>query len=130
MLSLALESRSTDTPNSYFSVYNFDVTTGTALSKSEVLSVANASAQDIEGMVKDKINVIFNDMASKATGNYVQVVEDARNSSLSEENLSKVEYYYNADGDLTAAFRYTGVAGAADYGEISVLNAAMDFTAR
>ena len=130
VLSLALESRSTDTPNSYFSVYNFDVTTGKALSKSEVLSVANASAQDIEGMVKDKINVIFNDMASKATSNYVQVVEDARNSSLSEENLSKVEYYYNADSDLTAAFRYTGVAGAADYGEISVLDAAMDFTAR
>lgn len=130
VLSLALESRSTDTPNSYFNVYNFDVTTGKALSKSEVLSVANASAQDIEGMVKDEINAIFDDMAAKSSGSAAQIIEDARQSSLTEENLSKVEYYYNADGDLVAAYRYTGVAGAADYGEISVLNAAMDFTAR
>ena len=130
ILSLAIESRSTDTPNSHFSVYNFDVTTGETLSRSQLLSVANAAEQDILDMVKDEINAIYDDMASKATGNYVKIVEDARNSSLSEENLSKVEYYYNADGDVTAAFRYTGVAGAADYGEISVLDAAMDFTAR
>ena len=120
ILSLAIESRSVDTPNSTFNVYNLDVTTGKELSYEETAALSDKGLSNAQAEVIAAINELFDDMAQNGAPN--KIIEQARSSSISEENLSKVKYYFNGEGKLTAAFRYTGVAGASDYGEIAVLS--------
>ena len=125
VLSLAIEHRTVNTPCSYFSVYNVDVKSGKRLSTEETLQYADTSADNIRSQVRLKIDSIFDAMDPGDSGEHIQIIETARTGSLSEENLSAVEYYFNGEGWLTAAFRYKGVAGAESYGEIAVLNAEM-----
>ena len=123
ILSLAIESRSVDTPNSTFNVYNLDVTTGKELSYEETAALSDKGLSNAQAEVIAAINELFDDMAQNGAPN--KIIEQARSSSISEENLSKVKYYFNGEGKLTAAFRYTGVAGASDYGEIAVIHSSL-----
>ncbi len=97
-----------------------NVTTGKELSYEETAALSDKGLSNAQAEVIAAINELFDDMAQNGAPN--KIIEQARSSSISEENLSKVKYYFNGEGKLTAAFRYTGVAGASDYGEIAVLS--------
>ncbi len=123
VLSLVIESRSTDTPNSYFDVYNFDVTTGNLLSKEEVIALSTSSQDEVRAELTAEINAIYDGMLENAqTDANIQAVENCRTGSLTEENLSAAQYYFNGEGQMVAAYRYKGVAGAESYGGLGILN--------
>ena len=123
VLSLVIENRSADTPNSVFYVYNFDVTTGNELSYGDVISRSDKSSEEVSEMIKSEINAVFDKMLNSSGGKLSDQVEAVRTSSLSDENLAKVMYYFNKEGQLAAAFRHYAIAGAESYGALCVFNA-------
>ena len=49
---------------------------------------------------------------------YLALLEEARQKTLAQDNLSKAEVYLDKDGVLTAAYRYYWIAGAENYGAL------------
>ena len=123
VLSLVIENRSVDTPNSYFKVYNLDVITGKELNGGEIASMCDIDAYDSEDELYAQIDEIFDKMKANGGANMTSIVEKARSDTFAQENLDKFRFFFNGERHLTAAYRYAGVAGAADYGNIAVLSA-------
>ena len=120
-LSLAIESRSTDSPNSGFSVYNFNVDTGALLTDEEVVALAGISMEDAHAALAADINAICDDGLTRITNDkLVPQLEDVRTKSLEEDNLNRAQYFFDSAGRLNAAYRYYWIAGQGDNGTLLV----------
>ena len=116
ILSLAVESRSVDTPNSFFWVYNFNVETGKRLTRDEVAAIAGTTTQDVLNEVIDDINTRCDN--ANVSGNLLDQMDRARSRTLAQENLDKAEFFFDENGVLNAVYRYYWIAGAENYGAL------------
>lgn len=123
VLSLVIENRSTDTPNSFFRVYNLDVITGKELNGGDIAAMCDVDANSSEEELYAQIDGIYDKMKASAGASMESVIEKARSDTFAQKNLDGFRFFFNGDRHLTAAYRYVGVAGAADYGNIAVLSA-------
>lgn len=123
VLSLIIESRTTNTPNSFFTVYNLDVLTGERIGKNELVGRSDVSADEADALLCAEIEKKYSDIQ----GDWItpEMIENAKSTSLSAENINDAGMYYNEDGKLCAAYRYVWFAGAANYGDICVLEASI-----
>ena len=120
VLSLAIESRSVDTPNSSFLVYNINVVTGEVLSNSQVIAMSGISEYTAYDAIRSDANARCDETKEKVNNNpqLLEQLEQVRERTLSEENLSKADFFFNADGKLCGVYRYYWIAGAENYGAI------------
>ncbi len=124
ILSLAVEIRTVDTPNSMFYVYNFNVETGKRLSYSDIMSAAGVNEAEAYQMVKGDMLPRFEELEGKSTNpSMASQIEKAQSRTLADENVKKSDFFLNGDGKLCACYRYYWVAGAENYGAVAVLNA-------
>ena len=121
VLTLVVECRTVNTPNSWFGAYNIDVLTGKELSKDEVLALTNISPEDANARIAADIEDMFS--IARESGADDSMLSDPYEQSMSEENLSEAQFYFDADGKLCAAYRYYWFAGASNYGAICKLDA-------
>ena len=122
ILSLIIESRSVDTPNSAFNVYNINVETGEKVSSDEIVAMSSIDAAKAKDQLTDILKTKFDNMKKVASGMESEI-EDAESKTFADENLDSAVFYFNSDRKLVAAYRYYWVAGAENYGEITVLDA-------
>ncbi|MBQ6154188.1 MAG: hypothetical protein IJJ15_10630 [Ruminococcus sp.] len=120
VLSLAIEFRSVDTPTSTFHIYNIDVKTGKKLSFDQVIALTGMSTDDAYDEVSAAIEDIYSNITT--TDQWKDFLEEQKEKSLADENLHSTQFYLNENGNLTAGYRYYGVAGAESYGEIAELS--------
>lgn len=125
ILSLPIEMRSVDTPNSSFTVYNINTETGVKLSPDEVAAAAGASMDDVYKAIRADVNSRCDETKEKLYSgggnnleNNLALLEEARQKTLAQDNLSKAEVYLDKEGVLTAAYRYYWIAGAENYGAL------------
>lgn len=124
ILSLVNEFRSTDTPNSSFLVYNFNVETGELLSNSDIMSAAGVNEAEAYKMVKGDMLPRFKELEGKASNPTLESqIETVQSRTLASENVTKSDFFLNGDGKLCACYRYYWVAGAENYGALAVLDA-------
>ena len=123
VLSLIIESRTTNTPNSFFYVYNVNVISGETLSNNEVISRSTVSSDEAYEMLSGVIETKYEDISVSE-----EMIEGAKSRTLDSDNLKSAQFYFNEDGKLAAAYRYEWFAGAADYGDIGILDAEMEKT--
>ncbi len=121
ILSIIIETRSIDTPNSGFNVYNIDVETGQKVDKAKLISLSNANKQAVEKQLKDIIGKRFESL--KNVQGQESIADEAKRKSLSGGNIDDAVYYFNEDRKLCAAYRYYWIAGAENYGAIAELEA-------
>lgn len=121
ILSLAIETRTTDTPNSGFNVYNINVESGARLTTDDVIALSNVTADEAKSQVKEAIEKKFEDASEFAGGN--SEYESAKKKSLSNENLSGITYYFDGERRMVAVYRYYWFAGAESYGQLTTLDA-------
>lgn len=122
VLSLIIESRSVDTPNSGFNVYNINVETGQKISSDDVITLSSYSREEADAQLKTIISEKFERLNS-LTGANSDVVDEAKRKSLAGDNIAAAVYYFDGDRRLCCAYRYYWVAGAEQYGTISELDA-------
>lgn len=121
LLSLVIESRSTDTPNSGFTVYNINVDTGSRLSNEEIVSAAGISAEEVRTALAADINARCDEgLAGLTREDLVSQMERAREASLAEDNLANAACFFDGDGALNVTYRYKWIAGAENYGALLV----------
>ena len=119
VLSLALEFRSVDTPNSFFQVYNIDVVTGNIVSKDSLIAMTDTTKEDALDVIREVENDRCNESLEKVTNDQAKAqLEEARDRTLSDENLSKAEFFLDDSGKLYVTYRYYWIAGAENYGEL------------
>ena len=123
VLSLVIESRSTDTPNSHFYVFNIDVLTGERLGNEELINLSNVSVDEAYDLLYDVIESKYTDI--QADWITPEMLESTKSRSLSTENLQSSGFYYNGDGRLSATYRYDWFAGAGNDGDVCVLDASI-----
>lgn len=116
ILSLAVETRSVDTPNSFFMVYNFNVETGNRLTRDEVAVIAGTTTQDVLGEIIDDINTRCDNL--DVSGGMLDQMERSRARSLAQENLDQAQFFFDENGVLNAVYRYYWIAGAENYGAL------------
>ena len=116
ILSLAVETRSVDTPNSFFMVYNFNVETGNRLTRDEVAAIAGTTTQDVLGEIIDDINTRCGNL--DVSGGMLDQMERSRARSLAQENLDQAQFFFDENGVLNAVYRYYWIAGAENYGAL------------
>lgn len=116
ILSLAVETRSVDTPNSFFMVYNFNVETGNRLTRDEVAAIAGTTTQDVLGEIIDDINTRCDNL--DVSGGMLDQMERSRTRSLAQENLDQAQFFFDENGVLNAVYRYYWIAGAENYGAL------------
>lgn len=116
ILSLAVESRSVDTPNSDFWVYTADVDTGKRLTRDEIAAIAGTTTQDVLNEVIDDINARCDN--TTFSGDMLEQLDKVRIRSLEQENLDKAEFFFDSDGVLNVTYGYYWVAGAERYGAL------------
>lgn len=116
ILSLAVETRSVDTPNSFFMVYNFNVKTGNRLTRDEVAAIAGVTTQDVLGEIIDDINTRCDNL--DVSGGMLDQMERSRTRSLAQENLDQAQFFFDENGVLNAVYRYYWIAGAENYGAL------------
>ena len=116
ILSVAVESRSVDTPNSHFWVYTADVEAGKRLTRDEVAALAGTTTQDVLNEVIDDINARCDN--TTFSGSMLEQLDKVRARSLEQENLDKAEFFFDSDGVLNATYGYYWVAGAEYYGAL------------
>ena len=123
VLSLIIESRSTDTPNSHFYVYNIDVLTGERLDNESLIKRSNVSVNEAYGLLYNVIESKFTDIQ----GDWIneEILEKTKNSSLTTSNIESSSFYFNEEGKLSAAYRYDWFAGAGNEGDVCVLDASI-----
>ena len=124
VLSLIIESRSTDTPNSHFYVYNIDVVTGERLDNESLIKLSNVSVNEAYGQLYNVIESKFTDIQ----GDWINedILERTKNSSLTTSNIESSIFFFNEEGKLSAAFRYDWFAGAGNEGDVCVLDASIE----
>ena len=74
------------------------------------------SAQDVLNEVIDDINTRCDN--ANVSGNMLEQMDKARTRSLAQENLDKVDFFFDKDGVLNATYRYYWIAGAENYGAL------------
>ena len=116
ILSLAVETRSVDTPNSFFMVYNFNVETGNRLTRNEVAAIAGTTTQDVLDEIIDDINTRCDNL--DVSGGMLDQMERSRARSLAQENLDQAQFFFDENGVLNAVYRYYWIAGAENYGAL------------
>ena len=116
ILSLAVETRSVDTPNSFFMVYNFNVETGNRLTRDEVAAIAGTTTQDVLDEIIDDINTRCDNL--DVSGGMLDQMERSRTRSLAQENLDQAQFFFDENGVLNAVYRYYWIAGAENYGAL------------
>lgn len=116
ILSLAVETRSVDTPNSFFMVYNFNVETGNRLTRDEVAAIAGTTTQDVLDEIIDDINTRCDNL--DVSGGMLDQMERSRARSLAQENLDQAQFFFDENGVLNAVYRYYWIAGAENYGAL------------
>lgn len=123
VLSLVIESRSTDTPNSYFYVYNIDVLTGKRLDNEELINLSTVSVNEAYGLLYNVIESKYTDIQ----GDWVsdEMLEDIKERSLSNSNIECSGFYFNNEGKLAVTYRYNWFAGAENYGDVCTLDASI-----
>ncbi len=121
ILSLVLEIRTVDTPNSMFYVYNFNVETGKRLSNSDIMSAAGVTAGEAYEMVKADMAPRFDEIRGKVSDS--SLIDRQMEKTISDENVKKTDFFLDGNGKLCACYRYYWVAGAENYGAVAVLNA-------
>lgn len=130
ILSLPIEMRSVDTPNSFITVYNINVDTGKKLTADEVAAAAGTTMDAVYDLIRADVKARCDETKGKLTesgGTNVEhnlaLLEEVRQRSLTDENLSKAEVFIDKDGVLNATYRYYWVAGAENYGALLKTNA-------
>lgn len=121
ILSLVIETRTTNTPNSFFKVYNIDVKTGKELNNEDVVKLSNISLNEAYGQLYSKIESIYTDEQKEWVD--AETYESIKGKSLDDKNIQESMFYYNENGSLMAAYRYYWFAGAENYGDIFELSA-------
>lgn len=121
ILSLVIETRTTNTPNSFFKVYNIDVKTGKELNNEDVVNLSNISLNEAYGQLYSKIESIYTDEQKELVD--AETYESIKGKSLDDKNIQESMFYYNENGSLMAAYRYYWFAGAENYGDIFELSA-------
>ena len=113
ILSLVIESRTMDTPQSGFWIYNIDITNGNRADKSELFEKVNTTEDEAREKIRADIEKKFLDVPGDyASMNYT---EEAKEASLSDENLELTEYYLDENGNLIACYILHWIAGAEIY---------------
>lgn len=119
VLSLAIESRTADSPASGFVIYNIDVETGKALSYQDIAALAGLTIDEANAYVIADINARCDETEAKLTDDNLKAqLKEVREKSVSDENMAKNAYYLDEDGKLTAAYRYYWIAGGGIYGAL------------
>ncbi len=113
VLSIVIETRTSDTPNSYFEVFNVDIESQSELTRNEVVALAGLSINDANVRVTDEINRMFDDLGSSQS-----YADTAKSNSLSKDNVDAFMYFFDDSRRLVAAYRYYWIAGAETYGSL------------
>ena len=113
ILSLVIENRTTDTPQSNFWIYNLNVDSGARTEKSDLFEQTDIT----ENEALEKIRADIEDRFSKLPDDYssMDYISEAKENSLSDENLELTEYYLDESGNLIACYILYWVAGAEMY---------------
>ena len=113
ILSLVIENRTTDTPQSSFWIYNFNVDSGAAADKSMLFEYAGIT----EDVALDKVRADIENRFSTLPDDYssMNYTAEAKEASLSDENLELTDYYLDGSGSLIAVYVLHWVAGAEIY---------------
>lgn len=122
ILSIVIETRSVDTPNSAFNVYNINVETGKKLSADEVVALSSIDKAKAKEQLTAILKAKFSE-AKKVASGMDSALAEAEARTLADENLNSVVYYFNKGRKLVAAYRFYWIAGAESYGEIVALDA-------
>ena len=116
VLSLIIESRSVNTPNSYISAYNIDLNTGNRINNSDIIALTGVSAEDVEAELCGELFDLFEPIMETGAP-----ATEAYKRTIDAENLSKTDYFFDGNGALNASYRYYWIAGAENYGKASRL---------
>lgn len=123
ILSLVIETRSIDTPNSGFNVYNINVETGQKVDSDEIIKLSSVSREEADKLLKEEITKVFDKLANLGES-MASAADEAKRKSLAGDNIAKAVYYFDDSRNLTVAYQYYWIAGANNYGAISTLEAA------
>lgn len=122
ILSLVIETRSVDTPNSGFNVYNINVETGQKATADDIIAMSSADRENAEKLLSAEISKKY-DSLNSLPDNMKSAGAEAKRKSLAGDNISNAVYYFNGERKLTAAYKYYWVAGAEICGAVSALDA-------
>lgn len=122
ILSLVIETRSTDSPTSWFDVYNINVKTGKQLDNQELVKLSDVSMNEAYGLVYQEIEEAFNNVQGNVDET---ILDDVKTKSLSTNNIQSSKFYFNGDGKLSATYMYNWFAGGGTVGALSVFDASM-----
>lgn len=113
ILSLVIENRTMDTPQSSFWVYNINTQSGENVDKSALFEQAGIP----EDEALDKIRADIEERFSTLPDDYssTNYATEAKEASLAEENLELTDYYLGENGSLFAVYILHWVAGAEIY---------------
>ncbi len=113
ILSLVIENRTMDTPQSGFWVYNINIQSGEKVDKSALFEQAGIT----EDVALDKIRADIEERFSTLPDDYssTNYAAEAKEASLAEENLELTDYYLGENGSLFAVYILHWVAGAEIY---------------
>lgn len=132
VLSLVIEHRTVEPPNSYFSVYNINTETGKTMSGDEVVALSETDINTMHKSVAKAINKVYDEM-EKTAGSAAtkKQIENARSVSTSDSNLESTEFFFNADKKLVVIYRYKGVnSGAIGHSVLAVSKVKMKTEAK
>lgn len=113
ILSLVIENRTMDTPQSSFWVYNINTQSEENVDKSALFEQAGIP----EDEALDKIRADIEERFSTLPDDYssTNYAAEAKEASLAEENLELTDYYLGENGSLFAVYILHWVAGAEIY---------------
>lgn len=123
ILSLVIETRTIDSPTSWFDVYNINVSTGKQLDNQSLVKLSGISLNEAYGMVYSKIEDVFDNVQSDWVDS--SVLEDVKSKSLATGNIESSKFFYDKDGTLCATYMYNWFAGGGIVGDVSALSASI-----
>lgn len=123
ILSLVIETRTIDSPTSWFDVYNINVNTGERLDNQSLVKLSGISLNEAYGMVYTKIEDVFDNVQSEWVD--PSILEDVKSKSLTTRNIDSSNFFYDKDGTLYATYMYYWYAGGGIVGEVTALSASI-----
>ena len=114
-LSLVQITRAPVNQSVYYYVYNFDTESGTRLSDAELIEErALTTVEEARSRLSEREAEYFDQKASQVNG-MQDMLDKAKERTLSDEYLDKARYYLADRNTLSAAFYYVWIAGAEAY---------------
>ena len=93
--------------------------TGNIVSKDSLIAMTDTTKEDALDVIREVENDRCNESLEKVTNDQAKAqLEEARERTLSDENLSKAEFFLDDSGKLYVTYRYYWIAGAENYGEL------------